>query len=386
MKKLKQQEKAEKIPRFKSSMFNIINNIFNLILLIMSMYKSKPEMRRMPMVEQTYDIEDTIGVASRRKYLEDMKLRIEEAENRAKNVALRNDWVKHQKQSLYQGQLDDINRQLERPMMPVKKKEELMKRQNELKTELKLRPTYDELVGMIESQGDPNRPPIEKIIDRRATIFRNNQFGSQFDNVDFLGLKKQEEDKLKEEMRQTQLRQTAIARGTSVGMLNAQSSVSSSIPSGATTPFLDFGSTASGEEELIQELDDEQMNRIRAELERFQDFQRQTSSAIRTEASSELREVGDQEIPDGVVMEDELEEDDEMPELESIPPSRDTRGVRLSKISKRVRGKQTPTTEIQPSTSSSSTAKDILVSGAKAGVETLAKAGATALAKSFLPV
>ena len=58
-----------------------------------------------------------------------------------------------------------------------------------LKSELKLRPTYDELVGMIESQGDPNRPPIEKIIDRRATIFRNNQFGSQFDNVDFLGLK-----------------------------------------------------------------------------------------------------------------------------------------------------------------------------------------------------
>ena len=184
-------------------------------------------------------------------------------------------------------------------------------------------------------------------------------------------------------MRQTQLRQTAIARGTSVGMLNAQSSVGSSIPSGATTPFLDFGSTPSEEEELIQELDDEQMNRIRAELERFQDFQRQSSSAIRTEASTELREVGDQEIPDGVVMEDELEEDDEMPELESIPPSRDARGVRLSKVSKRIRGKQTPTTEIQPSTSSSSTAKDILVSGAKAGVETLAKAGATALAKSF---
>ena len=36
--------------------------------------------------------------------------------------------------------------------------------------------------------------------------------------------------------------------------------------------------------------------------------------------------------------------------------------------------------------SASSAAKDILISGAKAGVETLAKAGATALAKSFLPV
>ena len=103
----------------------------------MSMYKSKPEFRRAPQVEQYYDLEDTIGVASRKKELEDMKLRIEEAENRAKIVALRNDWLKHQKQSLYQGQLDDINRQLERPMMPVRTKEELMKRQNELKTIMK---------------------------------------------------------------------------------------------------------------------------------------------------------------------------------------------------------------------------------------------------------
>ena len=97
------------------------------------MFKSKPEFKRMPQVQQYYDVEDTFGVASRRKYLEDMKLRIEEAENRGKNVALRNDWVQHQKKSLYQGQLDDVNRQLERPMMPVRTKEELMKKQQELK-------------------------------------------------------------------------------------------------------------------------------------------------------------------------------------------------------------------------------------------------------------
>ena len=103
----------------------------------MSIFKSKPEMRRMPMVEQYYDLEESIGVASRKKELEDMKLRIEEAENRAKNVALRNDWLKHQKKSIYQGQLDHINRQLERPSMPVRTKEELMKRQDELKTIMK---------------------------------------------------------------------------------------------------------------------------------------------------------------------------------------------------------------------------------------------------------
>ena len=33
-----------------------------------------------------------------------------------------------------------------------------------LKSELRLRPTYDELIGMIESQGDPNRPSIENVI------------------------------------------------------------------------------------------------------------------------------------------------------------------------------------------------------------------------------
>ena len=100
----------------------------------MSMWKSKPDMKRMPAASKYYDIDDTFGVASRKKYLEEMKMRVEEAENRAKNIALRNDWVKHQKKSLYQGQLDDINRQLERPMMPVRTKEELMKKQQELKT------------------------------------------------------------------------------------------------------------------------------------------------------------------------------------------------------------------------------------------------------------
>ena len=107
--------------------------MYDLILLTMSMFKSKPAFKRMPQVQQYYDIEDTFGVASRKIYSEDMKLRIEEAENRGKNVRLRNDWLQHQKKSIYQGQLDDTNRQLERPMMPVSTKEELLKKQQELK-------------------------------------------------------------------------------------------------------------------------------------------------------------------------------------------------------------------------------------------------------------
>ena len=65
-----------------------------------------------------------------------MKLRVEEAENRVKNIRLRNDWVEHQKKALYQGQLDDVNRQLERPMMPFRTKEELEKRQSDLKNSI----------------------------------------------------------------------------------------------------------------------------------------------------------------------------------------------------------------------------------------------------------
>ena len=99
----------------------------------MSMFKSKPEFKRMPQVQQYYDIEDTFGVASRRKAMGDVRMRIEEAENRVKNIRLRNDWIQHRKKSLYQGQLHDINRQLERPMMPVRTKEELKKEQDELK-------------------------------------------------------------------------------------------------------------------------------------------------------------------------------------------------------------------------------------------------------------
>ena len=58
----------------------------------MHMFKSDAEFQRMPQVEKYYDIDETFGVASRRKYLENMKMRIEEAENGGKNIRFRNDW------------------------------------------------------------------------------------------------------------------------------------------------------------------------------------------------------------------------------------------------------------------------------------------------------
>ena len=348
-----------------------------------------------------------------------------------------------------------------------------------LKSELKLRPTYDELVGMIEAQGDPNRPSIETVIDRRATIFRNNQFGSQFDNLDFLGLKKQEEDRARDILRQAQLKKAGIDAGTSTGIMDLRTR-------GFETPSEGY---MDDEEDNIMLSEDKA--RIRAEMERSLQRQRQAQQVTSSTARSDLDEAHRQSLPVGV----DIDEEDEMPplvnieegeeeedfddDLELIPADDDEttkapgisrkhkktiayskkitkwqdksvqeddirfqlylRGIALTpeqeeEISKlKVKGKGRNQTRkdylinyidrliqtgkwtdqvndqllqkrmvewremkkgkgkgggsaVVPSQSaSSSTTKDILVAGAKAGVETLAKAGATAIAKSFLP-
>ena len=325
-----------------------------------------------------------------------------------------------------------------------------------LKSELKLRPTYDEMIGMIEAQSDENRPSIETVIDRRATLFRNNQFGSQFDNIDFLGLKKQEEDRAKEEVRQAQLRQTAISTGSSMGVLTS---------SGFTTPAEVYEATDDDDD-----MTSEEATRIRAEMERYLQRQQQAQQASASSSRSDLDEAHRQSLPTGVEMyrmntggtdemtpletpteiveeeeeEEEESEDDEEVEvdnnndlkywerktLKQLEEQLELRGIQLDKkqlqemerLKPKGKGKDmtkkqyllnviegliksgkwnnenamkggkgkgsgASSSDLVPSQqSASSTAKDILISGAKAGVETLAKAGATALAKSFLPV
>ena len=251
-----------------------------------------------------------------------------------------------------------------------------------LKAELNLRPTYDEMIGMIEAQGDPNRPSIETVIDRRATIFRNNQFGSQFDNVDFLGLKKQEEDRARENLRQAQLRNAGIDAGTSTGIMNLRAM-------GFETPEIieeDFVyETMDGDELTVEEA-----TKIRAEMERYIQRQQETKEETASSARSDLDEAHRQSIPAGVEM---FRMDTGGSDASS--PNEDLRSIRNAsgEASRGSRDDLPPLIDIppetriqQPSSSTSGTLKDIVVSGAKAGVETLAKAGATALAKSFLPV
>ena len=55
-----------------------------------------------------------------------------------------------------------------------------------------MRPSYDELLKET-LVGDENRPSIENVIDRKATRYRLNQYGSQFDNKDALDIQKKQE-------------------------------------------------------------------------------------------------------------------------------------------------------------------------------------------------
>ena len=156
-----------------------------------------------------------------------------------------------------------------------------------LKAELNLKPTYDEMIGMVEAQGDTNRPSIETVIDRRATLFRNNQFGSQLDNIDFLGLKKQEEDRAKQDVRRAQLRQTGVMAGASTGTLSIRTS-------GFTTPA------------EVYDMDDdddmmsEEATRIRAEMERYLQRQQQAQQTSLSTARSDLDVAHRQSLPAGI--------------------------------------------------------------------------------------
>ena len=71
---------------------------------------------------------------------------------------------------------------------------------------------------MIEPQGEEKRPSIECVTDGKAFVFRENQFESQSDNIDFLGLKKQEEDRTREGLRQEQLGNAGMQTRTSTGI------------------------------------------------------------------------------------------------------------------------------------------------------------------------
>ena len=178
---------------------------------------------------------------------------------------------------------------------------------------------------MINEQGDPNRPPIEQVIDRSATLFRNNQFGSNFDNVDFLGLKKQEEDKIKNELRQTQLRQTAVETGTSMGVVNYRLGTGETPPLsyGGRTPRGAYNADGFDTPTNDVNMSDEPVMRIRAEMEAF-NIRRQEAQQASSSSSArvDLDEAHRQSLPVGVMDNDEFE--DMQPSDDELIPAEDT--------------------------------------------------------------
>ena len=68
-----------------------------------------------------------------------------------------------------------------------------------LKSQLHLRPSYDELLKESFIR-DENHPSIEHVIDRKATRCRLSQYGSQFDNKDALDIQKKQELNRREEV------------------------------------------------------------------------------------------------------------------------------------------------------------------------------------------
>ena len=68
-----------------------------------------------------------------------------------------------------------------------------------LKSQLHLRPSYDELLKET-LVSDENRPSVENVKDRKATRYRLNQYGSQFENEDALDIQKKQELNRREEV------------------------------------------------------------------------------------------------------------------------------------------------------------------------------------------
>ena len=152
-----------------------------------------------------------------------------------------------------------------------------------LKSELRLRPTYDELVGMVESQDDPNRPSITEVVNK----FGNNQFGVNWIILIFWGLKKQEEDRARDNLRNAQIKKAGLDAGTSSGLVDLRAQ-------GFETPSEVY---EADEDDIMLS---EDIARIRAEMERSLQRQQQARQATSSTARSDLDEAHRQQLPAGV--------------------------------------------------------------------------------------
>ena len=137
------------------------------------------------------------------------------------------------------------------------------------------RPTYNEMIEMIEEEELKVKPSIENVIDRKATFFRNNQYGGRFDNPDMIGLQKQEQ------MRQLKMLKEATMREA---MFNDPDRVRFMTPAGTPsgagglplfTPAGGFQTPPEINEELSR--DEEFIFRMNQELREYEERQNRLS-------------------------------------------------------------------------------------------------------------
>ena len=160
------------------------------------------------------------------------------------------------------------------------------------------RPTYNEMIEMIEEEELKVKPSIENVIDRKATFFRNNQYGGRFDNPDMIGLQKQEQ------MRQLKMLKEATMREA---MFNDPDRVRFMTPAGTPagagglplfTPAGGFQTPPEINEELSR--DEEFIFRMNQELREYEERQNRLSCLDRSQADDMLSTVSQEELPQGV--------------------------------------------------------------------------------------
>ena len=156
------------------------------------------------------------------------------------------------------------------------------------------RPTYNEMIEMIEEEELKVKPSIENVIDRKATFFRNNQYGGRFDNPDMIGLKKQEQ------MRQIKMLKEATMREA---MFNDPDRARFMTPAGvgglpAITPRDGFQTPSEINEELAR--DEEFIFRMQQELRDYEERQNRLSQLDRQQADDMLSIASQEELPQGV--------------------------------------------------------------------------------------
>ena len=162
----------------------------------------------------------------------------------------------------------------------------------QIMNEFERRPTYNELVEMIEEEELKIKPSIENVIDRKATIFRNNQYGGRFDNPDMIGLQKQEQMRQLEMLKRASMTEAmfndpdrARFRPQTAPLPATQAGFQSPIPPLPPPPEVS---------------DDFQRFRMELLLGRVQDRLEQVRQGNREMADEMLSAVSQEELPQGV--------------------------------------------------------------------------------------